>query len=309
MWQTRARSLIAMVFFVCVFGPHVSFAQENAEEYLDAAKDAYATAMATTGEERGVSFREVQKILDRIIEAYPQSDLAMDILLQRPIEGLDLVEVNTEVRKALAVRASALQSLTDSGFKGKDPLSDKDEIAISSSGGSIVSDAFSNDSGVEPASLPKEGSVVFNGENVLPKFAASSQETEKSLNLDRQAIRDIQARLLVIGHDPNGVDGVVGKGTRNAVKEWQDFEGLAETGFLSEAQLTFLKGQSQEMLDDWLIVRNNAKLYSPPKRPKPTSSKPARSKNSGWYRDSRGMYCKRGNFGSYCQLWKPRALR
>jgi peptidoglycan hydrolase-like protein with peptidoglycan-binding domain len=91
-----------------------------------------------------------------------------------------------------------------------------------------------------------------------PKFAASSEITEKNLNLDRETLRDIQARLLVIGHDPNGVDGIVGRGTRNAVKAWQSSHGLDNTGFLSEAQVAFLRETSQEMLDDWLKIRTGS---------------------------------------------------
>jgi len=305
----RTFQSIALACFFWVLSPSASFAEKTVEAYLEDASDAYATAVAKTGEERRVSFREVQKLLDRIVEAYPESDLAMDILLRRTIEGINLVEVNTEVRKALAARAAALQLLVEPDITGTDLSPDKDEIAITSASGNVLSEALSNYSNVEPASLPQESSIVSQREKLPPNFAESSEETERSLGLNRQALRDIQARLLVIGHDPNGVDGIVGKGTRNAVKAWQDSEGLADTGFMSEAQLAFLKEQSQEMLDDWLKSRSNANLYSPPKRAKPTSSKPARSKNSRWYRDSRGMYCKRGNFGSYCQLWKPKALR
>lgn len=39
-----------------------------------------------------------------------------------------------------------------------------------------------------------------------------SEETEETMDLGRQAIGDIQARLLVLGHDPNGVDGKIGRG-------------------------------------------------------------------------------------------------
>lgn len=184
------------------------------------------------------------------------------------------------------------------------------EVAVITSAGSgVVFESLSNGSSAEPAVALREAPIVPEGQNLRPKFAKSSEQTENGLNLNRQGIRDVQARLLVIGFDPNGVDGVIGRGTRSALRGWQVSVGLSATGFLSELQLTLLKEKSQEKLDEWLKNKNNAKLYSPPKRSKPIARKPVRSKSSGWYRNSRGMYCKRGNFGSYCQLWKPKALR
>jgi hypothetical protein len=334
----------ALAAFLWAIDPQSATAQGTAADDLHEAIDTYASATAATGKERVRLFREVQNELDRIVEAYPQSDLAMDILFQRPIDGIDPSVVNTEIRRSLTARAAALetadrfesveakpmQSGTEqSSEPGRDATGgaqigttmdkENENAAVDDPDGSAAVslnflgfsefETLNNDSSVEPAVAVPEVPIVSQGENLPPEFAKSSEETEKRLELDRQAVRDVQARLLVIGHDPNGVDGVIGKGTRTAIRSWQVSAGLAATGFLSEPQLAFLKEQSQEMLDGWLKNRNNENLYSPPKRPKPTSSKPTKSNNSGWYRDSRGLYCKRSNFWTRCTSFKPKALR
>jgi hypothetical protein len=48
-------------------------------------------------------------------------------------------------------------------------------------------------------------------------------------------LRADQARLSYIGHDPNGIDGVLGKGTRGAISAFQKERGLPDTGELDAA--------------------------------------------------------------------------
>ena len=55
---------------------------------------------------------------------------------------------------------------------------------------------------------------------------------ERRLGLDRAARRRVQAALSAAGFDPNGVDGVFGDGTRDAIRDWQQAQGLAITGYL-----------------------------------------------------------------------------
>lgn len=94
-----------------------------------------------------------------------------------------------------------------------------------------------------------------------------SEATETALGLDKQAVRDVQARLLVIGHDPSGLDGVVGKGMRAAIRAWQTSVNAEPTGYLNEAQLAALKAQSQGSLEEWLRSDENARLYETPPPP------------------------------------------
>lgn len=92
------------------------------------------------------------------------------------------------------------------------------------------------------------------------------------LALGPQAIRDIQARLLVLGHDPNGIDGVIGDGTRQALREWQRSRGAVPDGALTPDQIEDLKTRSQSALAAWLEVPENARLHRPPRQVPPGES-------------------------------------
>ena len=54
-------------------------------------------------------------------------------------------------------------------------------------------------------------------------------------------LRADQIRLIYAGHDPNGVDGVMGNGTRRAVRAFQQQQSLPVTGELDSATRSKLK--------------------------------------------------------------------
>lgn len=64
---------------------------------------------------------------------------------------------------------------------------------------------------------------------------------EAALALNREARRDVQRDLSLLGFDPRGVDGVFGPGSRAAISAHQRSLGLPETGFLSAEQLRVLR--------------------------------------------------------------------
>lgn len=110
-----------------------------------------------------------------------------------------------------------------------------------------------------------------------PVFGVSSQETENALGLNRQDKRDVQARLLVAGFDPNGIDGVFGRGVRAAMVGWQQTVGAPATGFLDQAQHAYLRTLTEADLQAWLQEPANARQYSPPAAaPKKTTGKKKR---------------------------------
>lgn len=117
---------------------------------------------------------------------------------------------------------------------------------------------------VTPSPAENDSDAGAIGVEAAVTLPVGSESTEKGLGLDKQAIRDIQARLMVIGHDPNGVDGVLGKGTRSAIQAWQTTVSAEPTGYLNKVQLSTLKTQSQGDLEEWLRSEDNAKLYEPP---------------------------------------------
>ncbi|MCE8517130.1 peptidoglycan-binding protein [Ruegeria pomeroyi] len=100
--------------------------------------------------------------------------------------------------------------------------------------------------------------------NVPAQLPPASPQSEAAMELDEGAIRDIQARLLVLGLDPNGIDGIVGSGFRDAVKKWQAYVGTEINGYLNVEQVAALKIQSKPALEAWLSDPENERLYNPP---------------------------------------------
>ncbi|MBY6153368.1 peptidoglycan-binding protein [Vannielia litorea] len=81
---------------------------------------------------------------------------------------------------------------------------------------------------------------------------------ERSLGLSSETFAEVQARLMVAGHDPNGIDGQAGPGTRRAIANWQADNGIPESGYLDEAQLKALRQFTNESFSDWKSRPENA---------------------------------------------------
>ena len=62
-------------------------------------------------------------------------------------------------------------------------------------------------------------------------------QQEAALRLDVSDRRRVQRALAILGHDPRGIDGVFGAGTRAAIRSWQAAEGLPQSGYLESRQL------------------------------------------------------------------------
>lgn len=66
---------------------------------------------------------------------------------------------------------------------------------------------------------------------------ARAERAEQSLDLSRDARREIQRDLTLLGYGTRGIDGIFGPGTRSAITSWQRDNGMDATGFLSREQL------------------------------------------------------------------------
>ena len=71
-------------------------------------------------------------------------------------------------------------------------------------------------------------------------------EIEAALGFGRAQRREVQESLSLLGHDPRGIDGMFGPGTRTAIRLWQRANDLAETGYLTGEQIALLQNQSAE---------------------------------------------------------------
>ncbi|WP_371059247.1 peptidoglycan-binding domain-containing protein [Rhodosalinus sp. 5P4] len=68
---------------------------------------------------------------------------------------------------------------------------------------------------------------------------------EDALNLTRDERRQIQRHLTLLDHEPRGIDGIFGPGTRGAITRFQRDAGLPETGYLSARQIEMLDRQAE----------------------------------------------------------------
>ena len=67
-----------------------------------------------------------------------------------------------------------------------------------------------------------------------------ARDAEQALRLSRNDKRDIQANLTLLGFSTNGVDGIFGNGTRNAVRRWERANNFEVTGYLSRDDIDLL---------------------------------------------------------------------
>lgn len=89
--------------------------------------------------------------------------------------------------------------------------------------------------------------------------------------LSKDDRRFVQRSLTQSGFDTRGVDGVFGKGTRRAIRDWQAFNGYQSTGRLTRAQYAAITGDGASVAiqsrsnDDaaWREARrlNDARAY------------------------------------------------
>ncbi len=63
---------------------------------------------------------------------------------------------------------------------------------------------------------------------------------EDTPRLGRALVTDVQNELQRRGFDPNGVDGLFGSGTRAALRDFQQANGLVPDGFLDQRSLDLL---------------------------------------------------------------------
>lgn len=72
----------------------------------------------------------------------------------------------------------------------------------------------------------------------------SPQLTEMQLNLSPADREQVQRDLGALDYDTNGIDGIFGKGTRAALRRWQQDNGYPATGYLDAEAVARLKTQA-----------------------------------------------------------------
>lgn len=94
-----------------------------------------------------------------------------------------------------------------------------------------------------------QGAFVDMAENRISALIdtpeARAERAEQALDLNRNARRDIQRDLSLLGFDTRGIDGIFGRGSRSAIIAWQRNERFEATGFLNREQITLLNEQAE----------------------------------------------------------------
>ena len=68
-------------------------------------------------------------------------------------------------------------------------------------------------------------------------------EIEAALGLSRSDRGEVQQNLAILGFNPGGIDGLLGPGSRRAIRTWQVDRGFEPTGYLNKGQLDLLRLQ------------------------------------------------------------------
>ncbi len=91
-----------------------------------------------------------------------------------------------------------------------------------------------------------------------PDWAIVDNAAEKALDLKRPDIAELQVRLELLGFDPNGLDGMIGRGVRQAINGWQVARSIPPSGYIDQRQLTAIKAESQDAFLKWIAEETNA---------------------------------------------------
>lgn len=86
--------------------------------------------------------------------------------------------------------------------------------------------------------------AAFEAQSADPLAAAEA--AEEALALSRSARQQIQRDLSILEHDPRGIDGIFGNGTRAAIRSWQAAAGYEVTGFITAPQVSALRSAAAQ---------------------------------------------------------------
>jgi len=224
-----------------------SAARAGPEEGLfQAAKIMYSSAESQSPELKRSSYENIRVVLDQIVADYPGTHLAVRILLQDTIDGLDVAAIDAaivETTEADSLQSEGSPNQEDPNLAIVGPTQDQDGV-------SPISQAeIQKDTMLDPVASPEAV-----GSRELADFLIDNQTseiTENKLDLSRDMRREIQRRLTLIGYDTKGVDGSLGKNSREAIFEWQAANKFVPTGYLNDSQLFALNLASAEEFATW----------------------------------------------------------
>ncbi|WP_299546031.1 serine protease [uncultured Tateyamaria sp.] len=96
---------------------------------------------------------------------------------------------------------------------------------------------------------PEETTPVVDTPAPPPADETPAQAQRSERQLSRAEREDLQIALQWAGTYPGGIDGAFGRGTRNAMAQWQEQKGFEATGILTTQQRTVLLQDYNSVLD------------------------------------------------------------
>ena len=300
-----------MVTICLLLSAVTAAAKERPEAALDALRQSAAAASLLSEEEQIAAYRDIRHELDRFIADHPKSDLAIDILLRRAAPGLDLLAIYAALRDVRDTRIGTRRAAAPAAPAPLKPAPPKTVEQPDGTSGAVAAlpNFFptpesgtllpSSEAQTTPGAIAGD---LMEGRDTPPSLSAGPETAEAALGMDRQAIREIQARLFLSGYDPRGIDGIIGNGTRDAIRNWQAQKGLVKTGYLSAPLLRMLQSETSSTYPIWLKEQKAVKAKAKQRIIRGSGS----GLPKGWFRDREGKYCRKVQFGlTMCQPYPP----
>lgn len=229
----------------------------GAEEGLfRAAKIILGTAQKQPDDLKNESYLRVREILNTIVEDYPESDLAVRVLLQDTIDGLDVAQLDAFIKEnsSIVSQSSNAEPMQNSAAEVETdgaPEAPNESVTVAATPAtqnetSATVDELDTDSpdlassyGITTANPIPSDTITAEGttlESIVESMPARSE---------KEIVFDVQTELNRVGCGAGPADGVVGRRTRIAFRNFIRDAGvdLEEDALISEAVVSALKSQ------------------------------------------------------------------
>ena len=182
----------------------------------------------------------------RLIPGYQSGDVPQGVtVVSGPADGISLV-LSEDV---LPGRVSVGRAIDERGLQGAGFLPRADAL-LGAPDPEVIAEAEAWRQATETDSIAAYEEFIganpdsrfrSDAELRLAALRARPEVIERDLGLSRDARRQAQENLTVLGFDTRGVDGIFGGGSRSAIRGWQQAEGFPVTGYLTGNQVTRLQ--------------------------------------------------------------------
>ena len=179
----------------------------------------------------GLSFVAGAALAEAAMPAPPVIDTARLVLIDTPVDQM-------APQSALAYMIGIQEELAAHGYRAG-PV---DGVMGSQTRAAIS--AYQRDAGLPVTGIPTK-ELLDHLKFAQPKVFASS--SSPSGGLDPMLVRDVQIELAERGYYYGELDGIAGKGTRQAVQDFQADAGIEATGTVNERLLMELRQASPDI--------------------------------------------------------------